>query len=328
LKYLITGATGFIGPHLIRQLLDQGHHCRCLARSDRTAKGLGEYPVEVIQGDVTRAETLQGAGEGVDCVLHLATLGHMSNFTVTEEMFEAVNVEGTRNVMQEALRAGVARVVHCSSVAAMGICSENPADESTPCRPHHPYGRSKLKAEKLVRELVDKEGLPAVIVRFSMVYGPGDWRDMLKLTRLAKKGMFPKVGSRAKLTPLIHVADAVRGLLLAAQKGRVGEPYLITNRDSIPFDDLRKMLQAALGVRRIPLYVPEWAALAAAAIIEKSFTAIGKSPPVARKNIESTLADRVFSIDKAAAELGFEPQVDPTAGIAETVAWYRENGWI
>jgi len=328
MKYLITGATGFMGPYVIRRLLDRGDQCRCLVRSKKAEAFLDEYPVELHRGDVTRAETLQGAAEGVDVVLHLATLGHMSNFTVTESMFHAVNIEGTRHVMAEALRGGAERVVHCSSVAAMGICPEVPADENSPCRPHHPYGRSKLRGEEEVRRMVSDNGLPAVIVRFSMVYGPGDWRDILKLTRMAQKGMFPMVGRKPKLTPLIHVRDAVRGLLMAAEKGRPGETYLMTNRDSIPFDDLRKILQAALGVRRIPVYVPEWAALAAATVIEKSFGVLGKAPPVARKNIESTLADRSFSIDKAAGELGFEPEVDPKAGLTETVAWYRAQGWI
>jgi nucleoside-diphosphate-sugar epimerase len=252
----------------------------------------------------------------------------MSNFSVAPQMFEDINVTGMANVMHEALRVGVPRVVHCSSVAAMGICEEVPADEKSTCRPHHPYGRSKLKAEETLRRLVDSEGLPAVIVRFSMVYGPGDWRDMLKLTRLAQKGLFPKVGHRPKLTPLIHVKDAVRGLLLAAEKGRIGETYLITNSESIPFDEIRRILQGALGIRRLPLYVPEGIALTAATVIEKAFTAIGKTPPVARKNIESTLADRVFSTLKAKEELGFEPCIDPEDGLAETVHWYRENKWI
>ena len=137
-----------------------------------------------------------------------------------------------------------------------------------------------------------------------MVYGPGDARDILKLTRMAKKGLFPKVGNRPKLTPLIHVDDAVKGLLLAAEKGRIGEIYLITNRDSLPFDEIRKILQKALGVKRLPLYVPEWAALAMASVAENVFPLLGKIPPVSRKNIESTLADRVFSIEKARGRLG------------------------
>jgi len=258
----------------------------------------------------------------------MATLGHMSNFTLTESMFEAINVQGTHNLMTEALRAGVPRVVHCSTVAAMGICADVPATEESVCHPHHAYGRSKLKAEQEVLGLVGEQNLPAVIIRFSMVYGPGDPRDILKLTRLAKKGLFPKIGNKPKLTPLIHVDDAVRGLLLAAEKGRIGDIYLLTNPKTLPFDDLRKIIQKALGVRRIPLYVPEWTALAGAALMEKLFPFIGKIPPVSRKNIESTLADRICSTAKAERELGFYPQVEPEEGLKETVAWYKEQGWV
>lgn len=328
MKYLITGATGFIGPYLIRKLIDRENYCRCLARDPQKCKIPASPNLEVVAGDVTRPETLKGIADDIDCVLHLATLGHMSNFAVPPEMFLFVNVNGTENIMREALASGVKRIVHCSSVAAMGICEDNPATENSRCFPHHPYGKSKLKAEERIRSLVGNQGLPACIVRFSMVYGPGDWRDMLKLTRLAKKGLFPKIGSRPKLTPLVHVDDAVQGILLAAEKGTPGETYLITNAQSEPFDRIRLTIQDALGVRRFPLYAPEWVALAMASLIEKGFTMLGKTPPVARKNIESTIADRVFSIEKARRELGFEPRVDPKTGIKKTVRWYMENGWV
>ena len=328
MKYLITGATGFIGPHLVKKLVSEGHTCRCLVRTDSNAEPLRASGVELVEGDITRAESLKGIADGMDRVLHMATLGHMSNFTVTESMFDAINAQGTQNVMAEALRVRVPRVVHCSTVAAMGICEDVPATEESVCNPHHPYGRSKLKAEQTVLGLIKEKHLPAVIIRFSMVYGPGDARDILKLTRLAKKGLFPKVGNRPKLTPLIHVNDAIQGLLLAAEKGAIGETYLITNHNSLPFDEIRKILQKALGVTRLPLYVPEWAALSIASLMEKIFPAIGKTPPVSRKNIESTLADRVFSTEKARREIGFTPQVDPVEGLKETVAWYKKQGWV
>ena len=328
MKYLISGATGFIGPHLAAKLVGEGHFCRCLVRSSSKKEVLKALGVELVEGDITRAESLQGIADGMDRVLHMATLGHMSNFTVTETMFEAINVQGTQNMMTEALRAGVPRVVHCSTVAAMGICEDVPATEKSRCNPHHPYGRSKLKAEKKVLDMVAEKQLPAVIIRFSMVYGPGDSRDILKLTRMAQKGLFPKVGTKPKLTPLIHVNDAIQGLLLAAEKGGIGETYLITNNNSLPFDQIRKILQVALGVTRLPLYIPEWAALTIASVAETMFAALGKVPPVSRKNMESTLADRVFSIEKAKREIGFDPQVEPAEGLKETVEWYKNRGWV
>lgn len=283
---------------------------------------------EIVKGDITVPKTLTGTADGVDCVLNLATLGHMNNYTVTEEMFFRINRDGALNVMKEALRAKAPRVVHASTVAAMGICRENPADETAVCNPHHPYGRSKLEAEKAVLKMVHEEGLPAVIVRFSMVYGPGDPRDMLKLARLARKGLFPKVGLKPKLTPLIHVEDACDALFLAAEKGRTGEVYLITNEHPEPFDRIRKYLLKGLGIWRPPFFVPEWAALMGAMVLETGFTLMGKTPPVARKNIESTLADRVFSTEKAARDMGFKTRIQAEQGIIETVKWYMEKGWV
>ncbi|MFC1579330.1 NAD-dependent epimerase/dehydratase family protein [Thermodesulfobacteriota bacterium] len=328
MRYLITGATGFVGPHLIRKLSSMGHSCRCLVRSSSKGKVQDEKGVEWVVGDITDRGSLEGIGEGMDGLFHMATLGHMSNYRVPDEMFEKVNVMGTRNIMEEALRSGIPKIVHCSTVAAMGICNEIPANERTTCNPHHPYGQSKLKAEQAVLHLVSSEGLPARIIRFSMVFGPGDWRDILKLTRMAKRGLFPKVGSKPKLTPLVHVDDATEGLLLTMEKGRAGEIYLITNRRSEPFDKIRKTILKGLGIVRPPLYVPEWFALSAASLMEKVFSLAGKAPPVTRKNIESTLADRVFSIEKARRELGFAPRVDPVEGLMETVQWYRKKGWV
>lgn len=328
MRYLITGATGFIGPYLIRRLTAMGHTCRCLIRSGSNTESLNGFDVEFVTGDITDEKTLGNIAEGMDCLVHMATLGHMSNFTVSEAQFDTVNVRGTVNVMKAALEAGVKKIVHCSTVAAMGICPDIPATEESACYPHHPYGRSKLRAEKEVLRMVKEDSLPAVIIRFSMVYGPGDRRDMLKLVRMAKKGLFPGVGKRPKLTPLIHAGDAVGGIMAAAEKGKIGEVYLITNPRSEPFDHIRKIIQEALGVHRMNLYIPEWAALAAASVVEKTFSLMGKTPPVSRKNIESTLADRVFSIEKAKRELGFNPGIDPYDGIKETVAWYREKGWL
>ncbi len=328
MNFLITGATGFLGPHLIKRLIADGHTCRCLIRSGSEHKLSLQKGIEVVIGDITKPDTLTGIGDKMDYLLHMATLGHMSNFTVTEDIFYEINVKGTIHIMAEAFRSNIKKIVHCSTVAAMGICDENPATENTPCKPHHPYGRSKLKAEQEVLKLVKEIQLPAVIVRFSMVYGPGDPRDILKLARLAKKGLFPKVGNKPKLTPLIHVEDAVDGLLLAAQKGVPGQIYLITNRNAEPFDRIREIIQDALGIKRRAFYIPEWAALVSASLIEKAFGLMGKTPPVSRKNIESTLADRVFSIEKASKELGFNPKIDPAKGLRDTVLWYKKMGWV
>ena len=328
MRYLVTGSTGFIGPFLVKKLISSGHSCRCLVRSVSKANNILEPGVELIEGDITDKSTLIGIASGIDAVFHLATLGHTHNFDTPQEMFHQVNVRGTMNIMYEALDSGVKKVVHCSSVAAMGICKDIPSNEESECLPHHPYGESKLGAEKEVIRLVTDKGLPAVIIRFSMVYGPGDRRDILKLTRLVKKGLIPRIGKGTKLTPLIHVKDAVNGLILAMERGKTGEIYLITNARSEPFDNIIKIIKEVLGVSSLSIPVPEWAALFTASVIEWMSKILGKTPAVTRKNIESTIADRIFSIEKAKRELGFKPIIDPEKGLRDTVLWYMKNGWI
>ena len=329
MNYLITGATGFIGPWLVKRLVSEGHSCRCLVRSKSKAGNISDFlRVELTEGDVTDKKSLQGVASGMHGLFHMATLGHSHNFKAPDSMFEDVNVKGTKNIIDEAAKAGVEKIVHCSSVAAMGICNDVPANEESECTPHHSYGLSKLHAEELIGKLYSEKGLPAVIIRFSMVYGPGDWRDMLRIARLVKRRIIPKIGNKPKLTPLIHVEDAVEGLFLAMQKGRPGETYLITNKNSEPFDKILKTIAKTLGITCVTLPVPEWAALGAAAGIESLCKFFGRPPFITRKNIESTLADRVFSIEKAQRELGFNPSVDPERGLRDTVLWYREMGWI
>jgi nucleoside-diphosphate-sugar epimerase len=329
LNYLITGATGFIGSFLVKRLISEGHACRCLVRSKTAAKDIsGLQNVELIEGDITDKNSLKNIAANMDYLFHLATLGHVHNFKVPKSMFEDVNVTGTRNIIDEAMSAGVKRIVHCSSVAAMGICDDIPANEESECRPHNPYGSSKLHAEEMVKNFFYETGLPAVIIRFSMVYGPGDWRDILRITRFVKRRIIPKIGDRPKLTPLIHVNDAVDGLILTMEKGKQGETYLITNKNSEPFDKILAIIANTLEIKCLTVPVPEWVALSAASAIEKLCNLVGKSPFVARKNIESTLADRVFSIEKAQKELGFNPSVDLERGLRDTVLWYREKGWI
>ena len=328
MRYLVTGGTGFLGPFLIKKLVSGGHLCRCLVRPTGNRKTIQGPGVEIVEGDVTIPEGLKGIAEGMDRVVHMATLGHMSNSLASQPMFDKVNVKGTVNIMREAARAGVDRFIHCSSVAAMGICPDIPATEESRCMPHNPYGRSKLKAEKEVLRMVSETGLHAVIVRFSMVYGPGDPRDILRLTRLAKRGLFPRIGSRSKLTPLIHMDDAIQGLLLAMERGRAGQVYLLTNRQSEPFDNIRKVIQEALGGTRISLYVPEKAVFLAVYLLEKACSMAGRTPSITRKNIESVLADRAFSIEKAEKELGFDPGVEPASGLKDTVLWYKKQGWV
>ncbi len=174
--------------------------------------------------------------------------------------------------------------------------------------------------------MVHTDHLPASIIRFP-------WSTPRRLAGHAQagpavqKGLYPKVGNRPKLTPLIHVRDAVAGLILAYEKARIGQVYFLTNESPEKFDDIRQYIARGLGMKRPVLYVPEWMALAGASLIETVCRFAGKVPPVTRNNIRSTLADRVFH-GKSVSDLGFATRIPADQGIIDTVKWYRQQGWV
>jgi len=172
---LVTGATGFVGGHLLRALTARGERCRCLVRSQRKAAWLTDHDnVEVVEGDLTRPNTLIGIARGVRTVYHLAAEGHVS--AVSREAFQrfvAVNVDGTRNLLNECIGAPIHKFVHFSSTAAMGLIRKTVVDEADTPQPRTPYQRSKLASERTSLALGQEHGVPIVVLRPCMIYGPG-----------------------------------------------------------------------------------------------------------------------------------------------------------
>jgi nucleoside-diphosphate-sugar epimerase len=329
MRALVTGATGFIGTHLVTRLKRLGYECRCLVRSRQRAsqmKALCE--TEIIEGDVTDAASLSGAGKGIDHAFHLAAVGHVS--AVSEDarrVFVKTNAHGAENVARVCAEEGVGRLVHFSSTAAIGLPDVPVADEATPCQPSTPYQLSKRSGELAVLRVGTEGALDVVIVRPCMVIGPGGYGEFLKMARLMARGLFPRVGRGANLTPVVHVRDVVDGAILAAERGVAGEAYLLVG-GSYPMDEIRNLVVSALGRTPPYPYLPTWLALLGAAALERVATLSGRTPIVTRANISSTVADRVFSTEKARKALGFSPRVPIEEAVQETVNWYLAQGAI
>ena len=329
MRALITGGTGFIGRNLIRHLCQRGDYCRVLARPSSDVRPLEKLDVEIQRADITEPATLRQAAEGIDVVFHLAATGHVSTVSQADlAMFRAVNVEGTRNLVHACLASGVDRVVHFSSTAAMGLIRRSPINEHTSCNPVTPYQRSKWEGERLVLDACDTGRLRGVVLRPCMVYGPGGYGEFARFCRWFSKGVFPRVGLGANLTPLVHVQDVVRAAYLAATVGGVGQVYLIASETSLPLADLRAMVIETLGVQRPYLYAPRWLAMLGAGLLEGYAALRGVAPLATRANIASVTASRVFDIGAARQDLGYRPQVSFEDGVRETVQWYRQEGWL
>lgn len=326
----MTGATGFIGTHLLRKLLDQGHHCRCLVRRmDDLTSIFDDGNVNLFLGDITDANSLRDVGKDIDVAFHLAAEGHVASVSGKEysRAFE-INVRGTANFARACALNRVTRFIHFSSTAAMGLAKHSRIDETTPCHPVTPYQMSKYEAERILISVSRQLDLNIVILRPCMVYGPGGKGEFLKFCRLINLGIFPRIGTGANLTPMVYVEDVVQAAVSAIRKGKSGQVYLVASDRSYPLAEIHKSICDALNIRRWYPYVPVWAAYWAAFIIEHLSRLTKRPPIVSRMNIVSTAKDRVFDINKAMTELSYHPWTDLREGILETVTHYKSTGLI
>jgi len=327
MNILITGTTGFIGKYLLRQLLKEGHNCRCLVRRDTTDTDVffKRPDIELFMGDITRPETLNDIGKGIDIVFHLAAAGHVA--AVSEEAYKDfynLNVQGTKNIIKACSQNGVRRLIHFSSTAAMGTIKLPVIDEGVQCRPQTPYQKSKYESELTAFKTGKKFGLEVIVLRPCMVYGPGGQGEFLNFCRLIRKGVFPKIGTGKNFTPIVHVLDVAQAAVKAIENGKPGEVYLIASRTSPPLKEIHTAITKALEIKRIYFYVPYTVAYLFAYLFEKWASFRNKPPLVSRKNITSIVSGRIFSISKTSNDLDYNPDEDLLHGVKETVNWYQQ----
>lgn len=331
MKILVTGATGFIGAHLVKKLLESNNNVTCLVRDENKGKKLvQQYGVAYVLGDITKEESLSSLNDEFEIIFHLAAMGHVS--AVSEEAcqtFININEGGTRNLINHFKGSAILKkFIHFSSTAAMGPIGKSILDETSTPNPKTPYQISKNRSEQLSLKAYSEFGFPTVVIRPCMVYGVGGYGEFYKFCKLMKKGVFPKVGLGDNLTPLVNVQDVVQAAINAMYYGHCGEAYIIASEKSIRMDELHTLIMKNIGCKSPYVYVPSWMALAGAKILENICQLIGKEPIVTYRNIKSTIIDRTFCIDKAKKDLKYCPSVSFEKGISETIAWYKKNGKI
>jgi nucleoside-diphosphate-sugar epimerase len=326
-RLLITGGTGFIGSRLAATARALGHEVRVTGLRNTPAEGanherLGRLGIEVLLLPIAELPHAPGALEGVDAVVHLAAAQHEVN--VPDDHFREVNVRGTGGLLEACARAGVGRFVYGSTIGVYGS-REGVIDETTPTVPDNIYGATKLEAERLVLAH-GRDSTTVVVVRISEVYGPGDWR-LLKLFRAVRKRQFFHIGAGTNLHHPIYVDDLVQGLLLAATKPAASdEVFVLPGRDVVSTDEMVTAVAAAVGSPIPKLRLPLWPILGSAITLETILRPLGVQPPLHRRRVDFFRKSFSFDGSKAAALLGFEPQVGFTEGTARTARWYEEIG--
>jgi nucleoside-diphosphate-sugar epimerase len=322
---LVTGANGFVGSHLVEGLLERNHRVRGLVRRTSDLRWLEGLGLDLAFGEVTDPATLPAAVRDIEAVYHAAGATKARR----TETYRRVNCQGTVNLL-EACREHAPRLkkfVLVSSQAAAGPGEDGrPSREDDPCRPISEYGRSKLMAEEAAAHFMDR--LPVTVVRPPAIYGPRDV-DFLIYFRILKKHLRPLLGFRQRPVSICHVRDVVSGTILAGKSERsAGRTYFLSGGETT-WDELTRTMAEALNVRTLKIRVPVFA-LHALAALNEVFAPLRREAPVLdrRKAREMTAACWTCDRSRAAEELGYRPSVPLEEGIRETVAWYREMGWI
>jgi nucleoside-diphosphate-sugar epimerase len=324
---LVSGATGFLGGHLLAKLREQGFRVRALARRTSDSAGLIRSGVDIVEGDVADQQSLQRAMAGQQLVFH--TAGKVSDWGSRREFWQA-NVEGTANVITACREAGVKRLIHVSSLTVLGLPRSGArVDEQTPVADsvNDFYTLSKIAGERLVREANGKGGLETVVIRPGVIWGPGDSTFLPRLTALLRRGRLVLIGGGANQLGLSHVENLSQGLILAAKKpAAAGQIYHLTDGEEITARTLFCELAAALGVAPPRFSLPFPVVYSLAALLEWTARLRNSvTPPVlTRYGVRLVACDSRYDISKAQTELSYRPLLTFRQGITTLIQAAKE----
>jgi len=325
---LVTGATGFVGSAVARALATRGHALRLLVRANSDRRNLAGLDAELVVGDLTDPASLVRAAAGCRYVVHVAA---DYRFWVPDpDAMLAANVGGALATIRAAASAGAERIVHCSSVAALGQVGDGtPANEDTPTREADfvgIYKRSKYLAEKAVLDMARREQLPVVVVNPAAPVGPRDIKPTPtgKMILDAAAGRVPAYIDTG--LNIVHVDDVAEGHALALEHGRVGERYVLGGENMLLKDILGLVAEVA-GRRPPTIRLPEALVWPAAFLMENFARLTGVPPLMTRDHLKMARKKMFYSSAKAMTELGYRPRPVRQA-VEDAVAWFRANGML
>lgn len=329
MKVLVVGGTGFMGQNIVPLLKEKGYDVTILARDEKKVHELFGNQFDYILGDIADASTIDGCCDDMDIVINLAALmGHDLPSEEAFAKFRKVNVQGLENLVSEAKKANVVRFIHISSTAAMGLQNQVVLDENTICKPFTPYQVTKFEGEKILIDAYNDYSFPAVILRPSMVYGPGFKGDFLTIAKVCKYGVFPKIGFGKNLSPALYISDLAEMVVRFIECGRNGEVYLVSSSKSFELADEVHIIGKALNKKVHMVLCPRFLAVFGASILEKFFTIIGKKPLVTKRNILSVSQDRIIDTSKMREAIGYEAKVEIEEGLTNTISYFVGEKYI
>ena len=327
MKYLITGADGFLGKHFLAKLSERGTPVRAMIQEGMPEIELPGDP-ETVRGDLLKPESLAGCVEGVTHVIHLAARVHMMNDPAPdpEKEFFRVNVEGTKNLMSAAGKAGTLRFLLMSTVKAIGEEDAGVFDETTPPNPTTPYGKSKLAAENAIFELANELAVRAVALRLPMVYGPGAKGNVIRLLDAAEKDRKLPFGAIKNKRSMVYVGNVVDAAITAIESDKSnGQVYLVCDEKPYSTAEVYAAICKSMGkqplLRNNPLSILKLLGFCG----DLASFLTRRNMPVDSSVIMRIAGDLYFNSEKIQTDLGFKPKVDLAEGIDRTVQWYHQT---
>ncbi|MCS6804720.1 MAG: NAD-dependent epimerase/dehydratase family protein [Acidobacteriota bacterium] len=309
---LVTGATGFVGGRLIERLaMNSGVRLRALVRHLEKARSLIAGNVDLVQGDITDRRSLDAALSDCDLVFHCAALMH--DATTDAQVFHRVNVEGTRNMLEAALQAGVRRFVHVSSIAVYGTSPREGADETDEYQfGREGYANSKIESEQLALAYHRQRGLPVVVIRPANVYGPRSSFWTVWMIAMIKSGQLSLIDDGQGMANPVYIDNLVDAMQLAARHtAAVGEVFVVSDGTKVTWKEFLGYYARMVGRDSLPSM--------------SRAEALSKLDPV---QVEYWTQTGWFDITKARRMLGYEPRVSLAEGMKQTEQWLRRSGYI
>lgn len=326
MKALVTGATGFVGSHLVDRLIEKNYEVYCLKRKTSSTKWLDGKNVKFVEGDLFSNEALENCIKEMDYVFHVAGLVKAK----TKQGFYHGNTEATKNLLEITYKVNpdIKKFIFISSLAAAGpTLTDKAKDENDKPDPITTYGITKLKAEEEAEKYMDK--FPVTIIRPPAVFGPRD-TEILIYFKTFSKGLNSVIGLDAKYLSLVYVEDLVDGIVLAAENDIAnGQKYFICLDKPYNWDDIGTVTSKLLGRKAFKIRLPH-SVVYSVGYLAQLFSTFSKNP--ATLNIEKckdiTQLKWVCSNEKAKKELGFKNKNTLEEGFKKTIDWYREMKWI
>ena len=322
----VTGGTGFIGSHLVERLIERGYEVRCLVRTH--PRWLDGLPIVRIDGEIQDSPAMRQALTGLDVAYHVGGITRATDWSD----FQKANIDTPLLLLDliSEMSPDIDRVVVTSSLAAVGACGGGIADESSPLRPISEYGRSKALMEEAIRRRSSRDALPITIIRPPAVYGPRE-ADIFTYFQSVSRGIAPVVGNGSKPDiTLVHVRDLVDGMIAAAEsEAAAGETYFIGTDQPHSWNEVKAATTNALGRKAVTVPVPAPLVRPVGAVAELAGRLTGTYPPLNREKArEIRFACKMCSSTKALRDFGYSSRVGLTHGVAETIQWYRQQGWL